>query len=223
MQLWPRLSLLLRVEKKSISRLFQLRQPNDVFAAKLNSQLHTKASNNKRRYPQRPNDRRSSVTDIRLKYLPGCRNYPASSSSRRVWRSSSILSRGTSSRRQRGTSGDRGGIGRSGWSGGTPCTTRRPWTSWHSYYHDVGRCLGLWCWRASYCATWASPPLCLREKCSAPVLHQTGPRSNPAPQSTELNKLLQCTKHARELAGQSSSWRWRCSNLTGNNFYYTHY
>ena len=43
----------------------------------------------------------------------------------------------------------------------------------------------------------------------------TSPPLNGAEQFT-----LQCTKSARELAGQSSSWRWRCSDLTENSFFY---
>ena len=129
----------------------------------------------------------SALVRLKRHYLPRCGNQQAWSSSRRVWRSSGILSRSPSSRRQRKTSGYRGGTARSGWRRGTGCTTSHLWSSWRSS-NLLGRCLGLWCWRPSYCATAVSPPLYLREKYSAPVLQQTDPRSNPAPHSTELNK-----------------------------------
>ena len=167
--LWPRLSLLLRAEKMTLSRLLQLSQPNDVFAAKLNTQLHITKTSISDGYPQRPSDRRSSITDIRLNYLPGCRNYLAWSSSRHVWRSSRNLSRSSSSRRQRKTSGYRGGTGRSDWRRGKRCTTNRLCTSWHSYLSQLGRCLGLWCWRHSYYGSPVSHLLLLQEKC--PVQH----------------------------------------------------
>ena len=60
------------------------------------------------------------------------RSQQAWSSSRRVWRSICVLSSGASSHRQRQTSADRGGTGRSGWSGGRNCTTRRLCTLWRS-------------------------------------------------------------------------------------------
>ena len=89
------------------------------------------------------------------------RSQQAWSSSRRVWRSSDRLSSWTSSRRQRKTSAGHGGTGRSGWSGGKRCTTRRLWTSRRSPAHRLGRCLGLWCWKPSYCDTPVNHPLYL--------------------------------------------------------------
>ena len=92
------------------------------------------------------------------------RSQQAWSSSRRVWRSTGILSRSSSSRRQRKTSGYRGGTDRSGWIRGSSCATRRLWSSWRNASQHLGRSLGLWYWRPSYRAMApVNPPLYLRE------------------------------------------------------------